>query len=250
MPRLERVSQANPETTASDNSKLLQVLSTEHWSLLSARGLAYNEAFTRASMFLNFLSITFVGLALLSGPMGFTRDFLVVVAVVLGFDVVIGLVTFYRIGGCNEEDLRATHGMNRIRNGYVRIVPESETYFVTGTHDDIASVMKTYFGEPTAQVPRLAAIAYGLTTSAGMVGLIVSLVFGALATVVALLLSLAAGPSVPIGALAAVAMFVYLVVTTYGAVARSQAALETRFPSTDRAEPSAPESGKPQGPAQ
>ena len=34
----------------------LQVLSTEHWGLLSARSLSWNEIFARASMFLSALS--------------------------------------------------------------------------------------------------------------------------------------------------------------------------------------------------
>lgn len=45
----------SPEPPAArllDDPRVLQILTTEHWSLLSARSLAYNEAFTRAGMFL------------------------------------------------------------------------------------------------------------------------------------------------------------------------------------------------------
>ena len=72
-----------PGIGLADDPRALQILTTEHWSLLSARGLAYNEAFTRAGMFLAFLSMSFVGLALLAQAMGFSRDFLVVAAIVL-----------------------------------------------------------------------------------------------------------------------------------------------------------------------
>ena len=34
----------------------LQILSTEHWSLLASRGLAWNELFSRAGMYLSTLS--------------------------------------------------------------------------------------------------------------------------------------------------------------------------------------------------
>ena len=37
-----------------DDPRVLQILSTEHWSLLSSRSLAYNEALTRGGMFLSF----------------------------------------------------------------------------------------------------------------------------------------------------------------------------------------------------
>src|SRR5438552_392944 len=36
--------------------RALTILATEHWSLLSARSLVYNEAFARTGMFLTFLS--------------------------------------------------------------------------------------------------------------------------------------------------------------------------------------------------
>jgi hypothetical protein len=41
--------------TSLDDPRALQILTTEHWSLLTARSLANNEAFTRGGMFLSFL---------------------------------------------------------------------------------------------------------------------------------------------------------------------------------------------------
>src|SRR5687767_7272298 len=92
-----------------DDPRTIQILSTEHWSLLGARSLAYNEAFVRAGMFLTFLSMSFVGLALVAQAMAFGRDFLWVVALVLVFDLVVGVATFGRINGANVDDLRANH---------------------------------------------------------------------------------------------------------------------------------------------
>jgi len=40
----------------------LQILSTEHWSLLASRSLAWNESFSRAGMFLSTLSGAIVAL--------------------------------------------------------------------------------------------------------------------------------------------------------------------------------------------
>ena len=42
--------------------RALQILSTEHWSLLTARSLVYNESFSRGAMFLTFLSASLVAL--------------------------------------------------------------------------------------------------------------------------------------------------------------------------------------------
>src|SRR5918995_840448 len=106
-----------------DDPRTIQILSTEHWSLLGARSLAYNEAFVRAGMFLTFLSMSFVGLALLAQAMSFGEEFLSVAALVLAFDFVVGLTTFMRMNGANLDDLRANHGMARIRHAYTEITP-------------------------------------------------------------------------------------------------------------------------------
>src|SRR5687768_1930875 len=102
-----------PVTSLTD-PRAIQILSTEHWSLLASRSLAYNEAFTRGGMFLTFLSMSFVGLALLAQAMSFTNSFLIVTCVVLAFDFVIGLLTYVRISGAADDDLRSVHGMARI----------------------------------------------------------------------------------------------------------------------------------------
>ena len=65
------------------DSRALQILTAGHGSLSSARALVYNEAFTRAGMFLAFLSTSFVALALVSQSLPSTDDFLLVAAIVL-----------------------------------------------------------------------------------------------------------------------------------------------------------------------
>jgi len=120
--------------TSLDDPRALTILSTEHWSLLSSRSLAYNEAFTRGGMFLTFLSMSFVALALLAQGMSFGQQFLTIAAIVLAFNLVIGL-TLGRIAGANEDDLRAIHGMARIRHGYTQIAPLVTPCFTSATHD-------------------------------------------------------------------------------------------------------------------
>ena len=56
-----------------DDPRALTILTTEHWSLLSARSLVYNEAFARAGMFLSFLAATLVALGLMSAAMRIQR---------------------------------------------------------------------------------------------------------------------------------------------------------------------------------
>ncbi len=213
--------------TSLDDPRALQILSTEHWGLLSARSLAYNEAFTRGGMFLTFLSMSFVALALLAQAMSFGDGFLTVAAVVLAFDLVIGLTTYGRIMGANIDDMRAAHGMARIRHAYTLIAPITEPYFTSPTHDDPTSVSLTY-GAPSTSF--LGDLTYGLTTSGGMIGLIVAMVGGVFVAVVALIIGVDGGAAVWIGVAGALVVFVLVVAVTMGRVPRAQEQLPVLFP--------------------
>lgn len=226
--------------TSLHDPRALQILSTEHWSLLSARSLAYNEAFTRGGMFLTFLSMSFVALALLAQAMAFDEQFLTVSAIVLAFDFVIGLTTYGRINGANYDDLRAVHGMARIHHAYTEIAPVVTPYFTTPTHDDVDSVLTTY-GSPATR--GLGEIVYGLTTSGGMIGLIVSMVGGVLAAVLGLLMGAPGGSAVWIGLGGGVVVLGLIVVLTFGAISRTQTEVTALFPAPDK--PSASESEAP-----
>jgi hypothetical protein len=213
--------------TSLEDPRAIQILATEHWSLLTARSLAYNEAFTRGGMFLTFLSMSFVALALFATAMSFGEDFLAVAAVVLAFDLIIGLTTYGRIIGANIDDLRAVHGMARIRHGYTQIAPILTPYFTTGTHDDAAGVMVSYGSPPTSG---LGVILYGLTTSGGMISLIVCLLGGGLAAVLGLMLGAAGGVALVVGIAATLVVNLALAWATAGILPRRQADLPVLFP--------------------
>jgi hypothetical protein len=177
--------------------RALTILTTEHWSLLSARSLVYNEAFARTGMFLTFLSASLVALALLGQGMGFDRDFLLFAAVILAFDLFIGLATLGRVASASNDDLRCVGGMNRIRHAYLEIAPGLEPYFITSRYDDVRGILSTY-GEPTGEHPSLfLGLVHGLTTTDGMVSMITTGIAAVLATVVGLLMG--AAPNLAIG---------------------------------------------------
>ena len=210
-----------------DDPRAITILTTEHWSLLSARSLAYNEAFVRGGMFLTFLSMSFVALALFSSAMSFGDDFLKVAAVLLAFDFVIGLTTYARIMGANIDDMRAVHGMARIRHGYTEIAPVVAPYFTTATHDDPAGVGLAYGDQPTA-FPGV--LFYGLTTSGGMIGLILALVGGVEAAVLGLLLGVDDTAALLLGIGGFLVVLGILIGTTVGRVPREQQRLPVLFP--------------------
>lgn len=98
----------------------LQILTTEHWSLLSTRGLSWNEAFSRAAMFLSVLSGAVVALALVTQATAFGTGFITFALLILPVVLFLGVTTFV-----NHEDLRWVIGMNLLRHAYLDSVPES-----------------------------------------------------------------------------------------------------------------------------
>lgn len=171
--------------------RALQILSTEHWSLLSGRSLAYNEAFSRAGMFLSFLSATLIVIGFLVGTLGLTGDLLPIIAVLLLADLYIGLATVGRLIDANGEELLAVRGMNRIRHAYLEMVPGLGPYFVSSQYDDLAGALVSY-GEMATRSSFWRNLLHGLTTTIGMIATIDVMLFAALCALV----SIAAGTSV------------------------------------------------------
>jgi hypothetical protein len=213
-----------------DDPRALTILTTEHWSLLSARSLVYNEAFARAGMFLTFLSASLVALALVGQGMGFDHDFLLLAAIILGFDLIIGLTTLGRVTSASSDDLRCIGAMNRVRHAYLEITPGLEPYFSTSRYDDLPGILSTY-GEPSEREPNfMLGFAHGLTTTDGMVGLITTVIGGILGAVVALLLGAAPNVAIGIGLGTFTAMFLAIAGFALRGFARFGARLGPRFP--------------------
>lgn len=210
-----------------DDPRALTILTTEHWNLLTARSLVYNEAFARGGMFLAFLSATLLVLGLISTATGFSDAFLVVAALLLALDLFVGLTTLGRISGASDEDLRYLQGMNRLRHAYHEMVPGLEPYFITSKYDDFASVAGLYGpGTPSA----LQALLHGFTTMPAVIGVICSVVGAVLVAVVVALGTHAAGPAAVAGLLAFAVLFLLLTVYGFRVATTFEARLESKWP--------------------
>lgn len=159
----------------------LQILSTEHWSLLASRGLAWNETFSRAGMYLSTLSGAMVALGLIVGADGFQDPFFVFALVVLPVVLFVGIGTWLRMGAANYHDAVTIAGMNRIRAGYLEIAPELEPYFVMGVHDDAPGI-----GLTMALPPRTPKVVFMISATPFLVMVLNSVVAGAILAVVAI----------------------------------------------------------------
>ena len=204
----------------------LQILSTEHWSLLASRGLAWNESFTRASMFLSTLSGSIVALSLIGGVDGFHDPFFVVALVVLPVDLFVGIGTWLRMGAANYHDAIAVAGMNRIRAAYLEIAPDLAPYFVMGVHDDAAGI-----GITMAVPPGTAPLVHLIAGTPTLVMVLNAVLSGA---IVALALTRVAGTelllTVAVAVAVAAVVLAFEVSSARGKIIRSQRALQAMFP--------------------
>jgi hypothetical protein len=121
-----------------------QILGTEHWSLLAARSLIWNEAQSRATVFLTVLSASIIALALLADATGFGAQTTTLALVLLPVVFLLGLAAYARLVQINTEEFQLVLAMNRLRHAYLTIEPGLERYLTTGHHDDERGVIATY----------------------------------------------------------------------------------------------------------
>jgi len=126
----------------------LQILATEHWSLLASRSLAWNEAFSRAGMFLTTLTGAIVALALVAQASAFGDGFTLFALVILPVVLLIGVATWIRLGSTNYHEAICVIGMNRIRAAYLELAPDVERFFVMSAHDDPTGIGITMGVQP------------------------------------------------------------------------------------------------------
>lgn len=159
----------------------LQILTTEHWSLLSTRAVTWNEAFSRATMFLSALSGAVVALALVAGTTSFDNGFLTFASFLLPAVLFVGVSTFRRLVEINREDVGWVIGMNRLRHAYLEAAPSLRPYFVTGDTDDEPGIMAT-FGARAGP----GGFVHEFVTTPGLIMVVNGVVAGALAAVIGL----------------------------------------------------------------
>jgi hypothetical protein len=204
----------------------VQMLATEHWSLLATRSLSWNEAFARASMFLSLLSGATVALALVAQATSFGEGFVMFALLTLPVVLFVGLATYVRLLEINNEDYVWVRGMNRLRGAYLEIDPELAPYFITGATEDAMGIFKTFGAseEEALQTGRF----HGFVTTPATIGFVDAMVAGVLAAIV----SIQFMPMQP-GALFGVLAFLLVAVALawFGYKSQNMASLATELPS-------------------
>jgi hypothetical protein len=170
---------------AAGNSEKLQILATEHWSLLATRSLTYQESLGRVNMFLAVLSGSVIALALVAQADHFSATFIAVAIFMLTVVFFVGVATVRRLNMLNADDYKWVVGMNRLRHAYLELHPELEPHFITSQYDDLQGAMKTLALDPVS-APSLGTVFHGFVTLPGMISVIVASVGGAIAGLAAI----------------------------------------------------------------
>jgi hypothetical protein len=203
-----------------------QILATEHWSLLATRSLIWNEALSRATVFLTVLSAAIVSLALLADATGFGTETTVLALVLLPIVFLLGIGAYARLVQINTEEFQLVLAMNRLRRAYMELEPGLEPYFTTGHHDDELGLLATYMLYRPSRLWLWIHFVVNTPTIVATVDAAVA------AAVVVLLLQLANAPLVGLmaaGGLVFIGLWTGLYVLQWR-ILRSQIDQEPRFP--------------------
>jgi hypothetical protein len=208
-------------------SMRLQILSTEHWSLLASRSLAWNESFSRAGMFLTTLTGAIVALALVAQASAFGEGFTLFALVILPIVLFIGVATMMRLGASNYHEARCVVGMNRIRAAYLELAPDLERYFVMSAHDDARGIGITMGVQPGGAVSWVGQILAGTPT---VVMILNSVLAGVIAAVIALRVGVVVSELLGFGALGFLVAMVLQSLYARATIAKGLAEYRPLFP--------------------
>jgi hypothetical protein len=209
----------------------LQILATEHWSLLATRALTYNELLSRVTIFLSILSGALIALALVAQADHFGSVFTSIAIPMLLVVLFAGLATVSRLMALNADDYRWVIAMNRLRSAYLELYPDLERHFTTSPYDDFRGALQTLGIEGVTGRAGLGSIFHTIQTLPGMLTVIVAAVAGAIAALVGVAFGIPQFGIVLMSAAAFVIVLVLMGIWSRRAFTRISPSLEPRFPS-------------------
>jgi hypothetical protein len=152
--------------------RILQFMTTEHFTLQTARAATIAEANGRCALFMGSVSSGVVALAFIGQASGMSQGFYLFSLVLLPALLFLGIFTFRRVLQTAVEDIIYARGINRIRHYYVEIAPEVRRYLMQPIHDDTEGALRGMGIVPTGSKLDM------FQTSSGMVAVINSVIGG------------------------------------------------------------------------
>ena len=136
---------ATPQPTPSEDSErqrqLLQALTTEHFTLQTARSATIADSNGRSALYLSTVSSAVVALAFIGQVAHPGQAFHLFALALLPALVLLGILTYLRLVQTAVEDLFYARAINRIRRHYLDLDPDAARWFVLSGFDDPAGVM-------------------------------------------------------------------------------------------------------------
>jgi hypothetical protein len=177
-----------------DPQVVVPIITTEHFTLQTARSSTISEASGRASIFLAVVSGSLVALAFVAQV---SREaFVAFLLVVLPALLFLGIATFERVLQVAYDDVAYLQRINRIRRLYLELAPGLSLHLAPPAPDERAvSVLKAF----RARRGQL------FLSTGGTIGVINSVIIGSLAGV---LTGVLAGGLIPLSAAVGLASFV------------------------------------------
>jgi len=126
----------NEDRHAPDQQSILAFMTTEHFTLQTARGAANAEISSRLQLFVTSLSGTIVTLALAAQLSGLGTVFRIFALILLPTLYLLGVMTLLRILQSTDEWRIYGQGMARIRHYFLELAPQMRRYFVLPSTDD------------------------------------------------------------------------------------------------------------------
>jgi hypothetical protein len=207
-----------------DQQAILLFMTTEHFTLQSARAAANAEISSRLQLYMTTLSSTIIALALAAQLSGLGPAFRVFALVLLPVVYFLGVVTLGRLRQVASEWRSYGQAMSRIRHYYLELAPQMGRYLLLPASDDPWTNL-------TSIGIRSRSWAQSLVTAPAMLVVVNSVVAG----VVGALVGSAAWPSspAPLAACAAAGFVLSLVILGMSeerAFRRNLAAVPVAFP--------------------
>jgi hypothetical protein len=210
---------------AGSSQEFLQALTTEHFTLQTARAVAVNESNGRTALYVGALSSALVALALVAQRSPLGEVFFVVALTVLPALLFLGLVTYVRVLQSSVEDLLYARAINRIRHYYTELDPSRSHYFLLSGRDDVRGALAN-MGLKDSWTQFLFTMPSAVAVINGLLG----------GVTVALAVATTAGPALPAtvlsGMAAGTAILAGHVAYQVRRVAAMRAAVEALFPSS------------------
>ena len=125
-----------------DRQAFLLALTTEHFTLQTARAVTVSDSNGRTALYLGSLSSSLVALALVAQQSALGRVFWAFALTVLPAVLFLGLVTYVRVLQSSVEDIIYARAINRIRHYYTELDPARAGYFLLSGRDDVRGALQ------------------------------------------------------------------------------------------------------------